>query len=599
MKTVIFYSPKGGVGKSLAAVNFASCLGRCRKNCILIDFDVEAPSLHFKIPTLGSSIGAGGLASLWRASVAFDVSSSQSHEKSSKDRQENLTEWLWLRGMPSNFKLLAVNEPELNKCIPAWEFESRWRKFGQQRESTDYGKVHLLPAGDITRNEYWDTVLSPVWWKAVNCYAGLEAKAIEPEFASLIKGWLVELKKALKTLIPTLEYAVIDFRSGALDPAALVSDAFTEGEDTTGSLNDAERLKTFLKVVCMFSNNPDSIALLAKVWPHIKDFGIPVLSRVPGTISGPKAVPHILNAVGIKESELFLLHTDRAIEEAEFLLFGLNQSTIRNSRLTQEYLRLFSKLMDFEGGDDKLRETLGIGPDPDQTDRIFAVELKTGALINPKDLSRNVSFKVETFLEFLHGMEEGLGAAPRQANQLAQQAFRKGLIEAGRRCGQRFGKALVEQRKERERSHGHSRRETIGEQISQWCEFDSDVGFGKFELARCSDDKMGFVECVISLNESFLSPSNDISWFNVESDPSHRFNGFLTGYVDGVLSEIIAEDLAERASIGSEVSAEHSETPKSVAQPQPLIKVEYKAGELAPGARSMNCEFIVQRAYLT
>ena len=51
MKTITFYSYKGGVGRSLALVNIATRLVEFGKKVCVIDFDLEAPGLHLKFPT--------------------------------------------------------------------------------------------------------------------------------------------------------------------------------------------------------------------------------------------------------------------------------------------------------------------------------------------------------------------------------------------------------------------------------------------------------------------------------------------------------------------------------------------------------------------
>src|SRR5205823_4939923 len=48
MKTITFYSYKGGVGRSLALSNIAKRLSEFGKKVCLIDFDLEAPGLHHK-----------------------------------------------------------------------------------------------------------------------------------------------------------------------------------------------------------------------------------------------------------------------------------------------------------------------------------------------------------------------------------------------------------------------------------------------------------------------------------------------------------------------------------------------------------------------
>jgi len=57
METVAFYSYKGGVGRSLLLANAARFLVTLGKGVVALDFDFEAPGLHYKL--------GGGQASKW------------------------------------------------------------------------------------------------------------------------------------------------------------------------------------------------------------------------------------------------------------------------------------------------------------------------------------------------------------------------------------------------------------------------------------------------------------------------------------------------------------------------------------------------------
>lgn len=48
MKTITFYSYKGGTGRSLALANAARYLARLEFKVVALDFDLEAPGLHYK-----------------------------------------------------------------------------------------------------------------------------------------------------------------------------------------------------------------------------------------------------------------------------------------------------------------------------------------------------------------------------------------------------------------------------------------------------------------------------------------------------------------------------------------------------------------------
>ena len=57
MKVITFYSYKGGVGRTLAASNFAVYLAKLGLKTVVIDFDLEAPGIDakFGLPELSSN----------------------------------------------------------------------------------------------------------------------------------------------------------------------------------------------------------------------------------------------------------------------------------------------------------------------------------------------------------------------------------------------------------------------------------------------------------------------------------------------------------------------------------------------------------------
>jgi hypothetical protein len=59
METVAFYSYKGGVGRSLLLKNAAHFLANAGKKVVAIDFDLEAPGLHYKFG-VATSLKKGG-----------------------------------------------------------------------------------------------------------------------------------------------------------------------------------------------------------------------------------------------------------------------------------------------------------------------------------------------------------------------------------------------------------------------------------------------------------------------------------------------------------------------------------------------------------
>ena len=77
----------------------------------------------------------------------------------------------------------------------------------------------------------------------------------------------------------------------------------------------------------------------------------------------------------------------------------------------------------------------------------------------------------------------------------------------------------------------------VEEKIKHWCQFDSDVGFGRFILNqnKIRTDGTTLKYCEIALVESYLSPSKD-TVFREETE--HRFCSFKVGYIKGVFNMV-------------------------------------------------------------
>src|SRR5260370_26746409 len=61
MKTITFFSYKGGNGRTLTAANFAVYLTKLGLKVVIMDFDLDAPGVDSKFPAFALAKGQPGL----------------------------------------------------------------------------------------------------------------------------------------------------------------------------------------------------------------------------------------------------------------------------------------------------------------------------------------------------------------------------------------------------------------------------------------------------------------------------------------------------------------------------------------------------------
>ncbi|HUU90081.1 MAG TPA: division plane positioning ATPase MipZ [Phycisphaerae bacterium] len=521
MRTVAFYSFKGGTGKSLAAANMAVCLSRLGKHCAVVDLDFDCPTLHLKFENLcDHAPGAGGVVDFVR-----------SHTKG-----DPWTGW-------NSVKLVSSRKAQK----PLSDFT-----YPVPQRGADLGTIHLIAAGDyIHQEEYLASVASPVWTMLFASDVGLGVGAFTAKQASQCERFLESFKEQVSDLSPEPEYFLLDLRSG-----------FGPLSRTT--------IRLWADVVAVFlASNVESVSILSgmlremQAWfdgPLTYEAVVPVLTRTPMTLEtgrGVEVKQTILSMLSLQEDELYYLHSDRDVEMFEHLRLGLSHMP-HNCLLSHEYVRLFARLMlpakEYAGQDvteqvdemaRAIKSSIKLGQFVQWKDRVFRLETERGALINPSDNARNVSFKVETIKLLLHSLREEL-LTPAEAEQAQSghdgtesgaaptdepTGFEQALRVAGAECGKRFGSVLIN---DVWRLKGPAK-ENHEDWVRKWSDFDSDVGFGRFAPKSGSLRVEGgrLTSCKIVLRESFLAPAHDSEYGD------HALCSFISGYIEGVLSHIL------------------------------------------------------------
>lgn len=530
MRTIAFYSHRGGVGKSLAAANLAVCLSRLGRNCALIDWDLDAPSMHQKIGVGEPALGLGGIVRLIEDSIVLR----------GNNRTLQLKDWNQSTLEDVVFKTVTDLTP-YSDVLEDLRERAAFRK--------EYGKIRFFPAGNIYVQRYWTVVWSSLWRDIFTVWNRANAGFAEQDDVDRIITFLNEIKAGVAATEEKPEYLIIDCRAGASD---LISTLLTSW------LTDAED-----KLIYHFAFNDDSISYLERALalfpPEVGKRISLVLCRVPTSIEygGDRKLKAAMYRAGISWEDLKVLHSDRDLEGEERLRLGRG-SPAENRRLTIEYLEIFQTLIPREHwlGKDTLAKAIGLEGTPvEETERLFNLDAHAGALINPNDHSRNVSFKVETFQLLLQGLEQGIDTTAHHLD-----GFRSQLSFAGTQAGRRFGESLRNRLVDPAEVYPQ-------EKIRKWCQFDSDVGWGRFELDPKSVgiDGLRLSKCDVILHESFLTPSTDTQFRSGD----HVYCDLMLGYVKGVLEKLLN-------------------------LPKDALSVVHEAIPIAEGARSESCRFKVR-----
>ena len=185
------------------------------------------------------------------------------------------------------------------------------------------------------------------------------------------------------------------------------------------------------------------------------------------------------------------------------------------AELVFNYLRSFLSLTGLAEVEDA-----PVAKDEPQGDvKTFRYIKERGIIVNPEDGSRNVSYKVETLNNMLATI------ADKVAVHSDQKAALNILHESGYVGGKQFGQVMNEQWELEDAQM------TLEQKVSKWCEFDSDVGWGKFSNDLSIDEDEDDLDGKIVIHENFLChkrKKNDS--FICE---------YMQGYVEGVIEELL------------------------------------------------------------
>ncbi|MCX6579496.1 MAG: P-loop NTPase [Candidatus Aminicenantes bacterium] len=509
MRTFVFYSYKGGVGRSLATAQLAVLLARAGKSVCAIDFDFEAPGLHHKFgPGLIPRPDTG------------------------------LVDYI------NDFVEKRVMEAINKKVIPI-HVEGK-------------GFIHLFPAGNVLAHkmEYWKKISDEKFHRFMAFLSG------DPNAEDFFKKFREKIEKELK---PAPEYLLIDSRSGINELAGICTRLLAD-EVIFFNANNEETFEGTRLILSSFEDAREKNEYVPKK-SHL------VLSRVPQYYFSSEGEDdedykfkwfsdedldnvkrRALNFInlGLKDklNIVYPFRSEPRLQENERLPIGLSGPAMR-SQLSNDYIEFFKVLVpEVESKlDDFLNEITIFRP--------YLLIEKMGKIINPEDETWNVAFRVETFLTMLStlyeesfnrerehifekGREKGVedSLAEKTAKEEAEKIASEVLFKAGKSAAHNFSVYLKEQWEKVKKKY--KKTPSLNAKLDEWCKFDSTVGFGKFGNMTLGDAKEGEINLV----------NNFLVYKRKESD--HNLCDFMRGYITSILSVIfdpepvcVTHDLSE------------------------------------------------------
>ena len=480
MRVISFHSYKGGRGRSTALASIANLLYRLGFNVVLLDADVTAPWLHT------------------RYSVSADVLRRQG----------------WLRGLMR--ELGAVERG----VIPPVELGKYWHPIGSPASA---GSIRLLSPGDPGSADYWEWVVAEL-----PLITGLHP---HPEVLTMWR----DLRALITAASPPPDFLLVDAPAGYHQASALVALGLADAAVVFG-IHDESDIAWTRVLATLFRESRK----------QVRAFGplrvVSVLARYP---SFHDAFRQAESEAGVQYSEalgggLFdqfvVLPSDLHLETHQAMPPIPLSGVIEVTGLVEAYGQLLAATTPDQWPEaGALWDGLSASEcKPGEHPKLFWLR-EHGVLANPADEEANVSFRVKTVCALLDDLHDELmsdvkgdGALEQQSDEShmsASTSSRAGaaLRRSGRSTGERFGGSLA---------HRLDTMLSERELIERWCEFDSQVGFGRLELGALTLRDDGSVDVDIDVIGNFLAMDRN-------PDKTADLCPFMAGYIDGVLSALL------------------------------------------------------------
>ena len=159
----------------------------------------------------------------------------------------------------------------------------------------------------------------------------------------------------------------------------------------------------------------------------------------------------------------------------------------------------------------------------DNTKKEFDYIPHRGIMINPEDQQRNVSFRTDTFISLMSSIYKEV--ADLSDEEHAGLVFHKSGYSAGQSFAQRLNSRW---------DLAADSLSLYSEKLHKWCEFDSDVGWGKFDIDVDVNEETGDFHGTLTINECFI----------VDMKNKCRICEFVKGYCEGVIETLLGANVS-------------------------------------------------------
>jgi MinD-like ATPase involved in chromosome partitioning or flagellar assembly len=293
VKTITFYSYKGGSGRSLTVANAALYLQRLDFRVVVIDFDLEAPGMHYKF--------------------AFDPETGR---------------------LPVSSGLVDY----IHQFVTSGKIPDRISDFTIPLSRSPASDLSLIAAGDAPGAEYWQK-LSQINWHEL--------------FYKPDTGFGVELFFDLKNKIELElkpDFLLIDSRTGITETGGVATSLLADRIIclVSPSRENLEGARSVLQSVNRtrrgYQAQPAEITIALSRLPEMEKAAgeSEVIQSVLKTLN--RDAESLEDTLSLTEDDAVTLHSEKSLEIREVLRIGSGISP-EESILLRDYLRLFASIV--------------------------------------------------------------------------------------------------------------------------------------------------------------------------------------------------------------------------------------------------------------